>query len=210
MRRGLLFIVSAPSGTGKTTLVRQLVRCVPQLVQSRSYTSRPPRPGERDGVDYHFVDARRFEAMAAAGDFLEWAELFGHRYGTGAADTERERRAGRDVVLVIDVQGAEQIRESGVDAVSIFVLPPSLAALRQRLRGRGAGDAAQLADRLRAARRELGAAGGYDYVVTNDDLDLCVAQIRSIISAERCRPSASGPAIGRIVAALGAAGAPDD
>ena len=204
MRRGLLFIVSAPSGTGKTTLVGRLADEFPDLVESCSYTSRPPRTGERDGVHYHFVDARRFEEMAAAGDFLEWAEVFGHCYGTAAADTERERRAGRDVVLVIDVQGAQQVRAAGVDAVSIFVLPPSLDALRERLRGRGAGAPAHLADRLRAARREVAAASGYDYLVVNDDIDRCVAQLRSIIRAERCKPAAADASVAGIVAALGA------
>ena len=207
MRRGLLFIVSAPSGTGKTTLVERLVQLVPDLVRSCSYTSRPPRPGEADGVDYNFVNESRFAEMAAAGGFLEWAEVFGHRYGTGADDTERHRQAGRDVVLVIDVQGAQKVRERGVDAVSIFVLPPSYAALEQRLGRRAAADHTQLQGRLEAARREVAAAGRYDYLVVNDDFDRCVAQLRSIVIAERSRTAAADDAVGSIVAGFGA---PDD
>ena len=200
MRRGLLFIVSAPSGTGKTTLVERLVQLVPDLVRSCSYTSRAPRPGEADGVDYNFVDAGRFAEMVAAGEFLEWAEVFGHRYGTGADATERQRRAGRDVVLVIDVQGAQQVRERGVDAVSIFVLPPSRSALEQRLGRRAAADQTRLQGRLEAARREVAASSFYDYLVVNDDFDRCLAQLRSIVSAERARTAAAGDAVRRIVA----------
>ena len=203
MRRSLLFIVSAPSGTGKTTLVERLVRIVPDLVRSRSYTSRPPRPGEQDGVDYNFVDEGRFAAMVEAGGFLEWAEVFGHRYGTGAEDTERHRRAGRDVVLVIDVQGAQQVRERGVDAVSIFVLPPSYGALEQRLGRRAAADRTRLRGRLEAARREVAASSRYDYRVVNDDIERCVAQLRSIVVAERSRTGADDGA-GDIVAGFGA------
>ena len=203
MRRGLLFIVSAPSGTGKTTLAERLVRVVPGLVRSRSYTSRLPRPGEQDGVDYNFVDAQRFASMAAAGGFLEWAEVFGQRYGTGAADTEQHRQAGRDVVLVIDVQGAQQIRERGVDAVSIFVLPPSYRELEQRLGHRGSADPAQLRRRLDAARREVAASNRYDYLVVNDDIDRCVAQLRSIVVAERLKTATADDAVTGIVAAFG-------
>ena len=205
MRRGLLFIISAPSGTGKTTLVERLVQLVPDFVRSCSYTSRPPRPGEADGVDYNFVDESRFAEMVAAGGFLEWAEVFGHRYGTGAEDTERHRQAGRDVVLVIDVQGAQKVRERGVDAVSVFVLPPSYSALEQRLRRRAAADHTQLQGRLEAARREVAAAGRYDYLVVNDDFDRCVAQLRSIVIAERSRTAAADDVVGTIVAGFGAA-----
>ena len=204
MRRGLLFIVSAPSGTGKTTLVERLVRDVPGLVRSRSYTSRPPRPGEQDGVDYNFVEPERFASMAAAGGFLECAEVFGQRYGTGKADTERHRQAGRDVVLVIDVQGAQQIREHGVAAISIFVLPPSYGELEQRLGRRGKADPAQLRRRLAAARREVAASSRYDYLVVNDDIDRCVAQLRSIVVAERSKIATADDAVTGIVAAFGA------
>src|SRR3954464_12579296 len=135
-RGGLLFIVSAPSGAGKTTLVERLVEQTPQLRMSRSYTSRASRQGETDGVDYNFVTRDRFEAMIAAGDFLEWADVFGNLYGTCAADTERMLAGGDDVVLVIDVQGARLVRSLGVPATTVFVMPPSAAVLEQRLRGR--------------------------------------------------------------------------
>ena len=203
MRRGLLFIVSAPSGTGKTTLVERLARVVPGLVRSRSYTSRPPRQGEQDGVDYNFVGAERFASMVAEGGFLEWAEVFENRYGTGAADTERLRQAGRDVVLVIDVHGAQQIRELGVDAVSIFVLPPSYGALVQRLERRGSADPVQLRRRLDTARQEVAASSRYEYLVVNDDIDRCVAQLQSIVVAERSRTAAADDAVTGIVAAFG-------
>src|SRR5665213_2673822 len=134
--RGLLFIVSAPSGAGKTTLVERLVEQTPRLRMSRSYTSRGARQGETDGVDYNFVTRPAFEAMVAAGEFLEWADVFGNFYGTRAADTARWLDAGEDVVLVIDVQGARKVRTSGIATTTIFVMPPSAAVLEQRLRGR--------------------------------------------------------------------------
>ena len=208
MRRGLLFIVSAPSGTGKTTLVAQLVKAVPDLVVSRSYTSRPPRPGEADGVDYNFVGDHRFTALVDAGGFVEWATVFGYRYGTGRADTERHRRAGRDVVLVIDVQGARQVREHCPDAIAIFVLPPSFDVLEQRLRRRSGGDVGerQIRRRLAAARREVAASERYDYLVVNDRVDRCVAQLRSIVVAERARTPVVDDAVTDVVAAFRARG----
>lgn len=204
MRRGGLFVVSAPSGTGKTTLAARLVRTASGLVKSRSYTSRPPRPGETDGVDYHFVDDARFGAMVDAGGFLEWATVFGHRYGTGAEETERHRRAGTDVVLVIDVQGAQQVRARCADAVTIFVLPPSPRELERRLRRRSGADASerQLRRRLDAARREVTACNRYDYVAVNDDVDRCAALLRSIVMAERARPAAANDAVAGILAAF--------
>ncbi|MXZ72536.1 MAG: guanylate kinase [Acidobacteria bacterium] len=189
-RRGRLFIVSAPSGTGKTTLVDRLVELVPGLVRSRSYTARPMRPGEVDRVDYNFVEASHFREMIDAGAFLEWAEVFGRLYGTGAADTERHRAAGRDVVLVIDVQGARQVR-SRVDAVGIFILPPSFSELERRLHARTAGASPEdLARRLETARREVEMSGDYDYVVVNDDIDDCVERLRQIVLAERSSAAA--------------------
>lgn len=203
MRRGRLFVVSAPSGAGKTTLAARLVRTVSGLVKSRSYTSRPPRPGETDGVDYHFVDDARFGAMVDADDFLEWATVFGHRYGTGAEETERHRRAGTDVVLVIDVQGAQQVRARCADAVTIFVLPPSPRELERRLRRRSGADASErrLRRRLDAARREVTACSRYDYVAVNDDVERCAALLQSIVMAERARPAAND-AVAGIVAAF--------
>ena len=186
---GILFIVSAPSGTGKTTLVERLVEILPDLVMSRSYTSRPARPGEVDGVDYNFVSDERFDAMVESGDFLEWATIFDHRYGTSVIDTEQHRRQGRDVVLVIDVQGAQQVRDQGVEAVGIFVLPPSYPVLEERLRRRSARHATdeQLRRRLETARQEVDACRDYEYVVVNEDVDTCVDQMRCIVVAERAR-----------------------
>ena len=191
-RRGSLVIVSAPSGTGKTTVVDRLVETVPDMVMSRSYTCRPVRSGETDGVDYNFIDGPRFDAMVEAEAFLEWATVFGHRYGTSAEDTERHRREGKDVVLVIDVQGASQVRAQGVDSVSIFIMPPSYDVLEDRLRRRSGSDVSEdvLERRLTTARSEVGARDAYDYIVVNDELDTCVDQLRCIVISERLRLAA--------------------
>jgi guanylate kinase len=185
--RGRLFIVSAPSGTGKTTLVERAVQCVPHLRISRSYTSRPARVGETDGVDYNFISTERFESMIRDGAFLEWADVFGSYYGTCAADTEAALAAGDDVVLVIDVQGARQVRSRGIETVSIFVLPPSAAVLEQRLRGRSKDSEEQIQRRLQVARREVNEYARYDYVVVNDEVESAVDRLRAIIMAERAR-----------------------
>ena len=185
--RGLLFIVSAPSGAGKTTLVERLVVETPRLTMSRSYTSRPARQGETDGVDYNFVTRGRFEAMAAAGEFLEWAELFGNLYGTLAADTERVLSAGNDVVLVIDVQGARQVRRRGVEVSTVFVMPPSYAVLEQRLRGRSQDSEDAIQRRLEVARSEVAAFSEYDFIVINDDVMAAANRLRAIVVGERAR-----------------------
>jgi len=185
--RGLLFVVSAPSGTGKTTLVERLVEGTPHLKMSRSYTSRAARQGETDGVDYNFVTRERFEAIAAAGEFLEWADVFGNLYGTSAADTERVLESGSDVVLVIDVRGARQVRRRGVETTAIFVMPPSLEALERRLRGRSKDSEEAMQQRLRVARQEVAAFAEYDFVVINDEVTAAVDRLRSIVLAERAR-----------------------
>ena len=185
--RGLLFVVSAPSGAGKTTLVERLVEETPNLQMSRSYTSRAARQGETDGVDYNFVTRDRFEAMIASGEFLEWAELFGNLYGTSAADTERALESGADVVLVIDVQGARQVRRRGAETTAIFVLPPSFEVLEQRLRGRSKDSEDAIQRRLRVASQEVAAFAEYDFLVINDDLGPAVDRLRSIVLAERAR-----------------------
>jgi guanylate kinase len=185
--RGLLFIVSAPSGAGKTTLVERLVVETPRLTMSRSYTSRPARQGEADGVDYNFVTRGRFEAMAAAGEFLEWAELFGNLYGTSAADTERILAAGNDVVLVIDVQGARQVRRRGVEVSTVFVMPPSYAVLEQRLRGRSQDSEDAIQRRLEVARSEVAAFSEYDFIVINDDVRAAANRLHAIVVGERAR-----------------------
>ena len=185
--RGLLFIVSAPSGTGKTTLVERLEQILPNLRMSRSYTSRPARAGERDGIDYTFITRQQFDAMIDRGEFLEWAEVFGNRYGTSRPDTERLQASGQDVVLVIDVQGAAQVKRSGIDHTSIFVLPPSFQILERRLRGRSADTETAMQKRLAAARAEAGCYVDYDYVVINDQLEPTVVRLQEIIAAERSR-----------------------
>ena len=184
---GLLFIVSAPSGAGKTTLVERVVEQTPHLKMSRSYTSRAARQGETHGVDYNFVSRQEFEAMVAAGDFLEWADVFGNLYGTRAADTARALDAGEDVVLVIDVQGARKVRSSGMAAATIFVMPPAAAVLEQRLRGRSKDSEPAIQRRLQMARDEVAAFEEYDFIVVNDELTAAVDRIRGIIISERAR-----------------------
>ncbi len=198
-RRGVLFIVSAPSGTGKTTLVERLVGLTPGVEISRSYTSRTARAGESDGVDYHFISRERFEGMREAGELLEWAEIFGHLYGTGSAETARHLAAGHDLMLVIDVQGARKVRAAGVPATTVFVLPPSFEVLEQRLRGRSKDSEAQIRRRLEVARQEVHAYVEYDYVVVNDDLDGAVARLRAIVLAERASLEVVRPEAERIV-----------
>jgi len=189
-RRGQLFIVSAPSGTGKTTLVERLVQIVPNLRMSRSYTSRAARAGEQQGVDYNFVTRQRFEGMIGEAAFLEWADVFGNFYGTGAADTEALLTGGEDVVLVIDVQGARQVRSRGIETVGIFVLPPGAGILEQRLRGRSKDTEEQIARRLDKAFEEVNEFERYEYVVVNDELDAAVDRLRAIVLAERARVKA--------------------
>ena len=199
-RRGLLFVVSAPSGTGKTTVVERLVHLLPDLALSRSYTSRQARPGEADGVDYNFVSRARFEQMVAADQFLEWADVFGNLYGTCATDAEGELSRGRDLVLVIDVQGARQVRQRCRDTVGVFVMPPSFAVLEQRLRGRSKDTEDAMQRRLQTARDEVAAFNEYDYVIVNDALDACVERLRAIVLAERTRLRSARTEAERIVA----------
>jgi guanylate kinase len=207
--RGLLFIVSAPSGAGKTTLVERLVEHTPSLKMSRSYTSRAAREGETDGVDYNFVTRSKFEAMAAAGEFLEWAEVFGNLYGTGASDTETVLAAGHDVVLVIDVQGARKVRARGIETTTVFVMPPSMAVLEQRLRGRSKDSETEIQRRLQVARDEVVAFAEYDFVVVNDELTSAVDRLRSIVVAERSRLDRMQPSAETIVSSfLKGAGTP--
>ena len=187
MSHGILFIVSAPSGTGKTTLVEKLVQILPDLTMSRSYTSRRARAGEFDGVDYNFISRERFEEMVARGEFLESADVFGNLYGTSAIDTDRCLSTGCDLVLVIDVQGARQVRRLRPDSVGIFVLPPSFEALERRLRGRSKDSEEAIIRRLEMARQEVSCFLDYDYVVINDELDSTVETLKSIVLAERLR-----------------------
>jgi len=185
--RGLLFIVSAPSGAGKTTLVERLVEQTPHLKMSRSYTSRTKREGETDGVDYNFVTRERFEAMVSVGEFLEWADVFGNLYGTALADTERTLASGCDLVLVIDVQGARKVRRRGIETTAIFVMPPSFEVLEKRLRGRSKDADKDIERRLHVARQEVAAFAEYDYIVVNDELTAAVDRLRGIVVAERSK-----------------------
>ena len=203
-RRGRLFIVSAPSGTGKTTVVERLVQVVPNLRLSRSYTSRAARAGEADGVDYNFVSRAEFEGMIARDEFLEWADVFGNYYGTGAGETRRALAQGDDVVLVIDVQGARQVRCRGLECATVFVLPPSAEILEQRLRGRSKDSDEQIRRRLDVARQEVTEFAVYDYVVINDEVDRAVDRLRAIVEAERARTRRMQPEAEQIVATFGA------
>jgi guanylate kinase len=154
---------------------------------SRSYTSRPARLGEQDGVDYNFITRERFEGMVREGQFLEWADVFGNYYGTAAADTEALLARGEDVVLVIDVQGARQVRSRGIETIGIFVLPPSAAVLEQRLRGRSKDSEEQIRRRLQIASAEVDEYAQYEYVVINDEIEAAVGRLQAIVGAERAR-----------------------
>jgi guanylate kinase len=187
-RYGCLFVISAPSGSGKTTLVRKLLAAFPDLRFSVSFTTRPPRGAERDGVEYHFVSREEFEKRTRTGEFLEWAEVHGNLYGTSKLATERIRSGGEDVLLDVDVQGAAQVRNAEPDAVTLFVMPPSFSALEQRLRGRNQDSALEIRDRLAAARREVERYQDYHYVLINDDVEETTELLKAIVQAERARP----------------------
>lgn len=183
----ILFVISAPSGTGKSTILRDARRTDPQLAFSRSYTTRAARGPERDGVDYHFTTKEDFERRAAAGEFLEFANVFGNYYGTHQSEIERAAATGCDLVMDIDVQGARQLRKRVVDAVLIFVLPPDRIELERRLRARSQDQPEVIERRLREAKAETTQYDIYDYILINDELDAAVADLRSIIRAERLR-----------------------
>lgn len=188
MSRGCLFVVSAPSGAGKTTLLKKILTATPLAGFSVSHTTRPPRPGEQDGVDYHFVDRSTFDSMRLRGDFLEWAEVHGNCYGTSRPAIEAALNRGEDIFLDIDVQGARQIRDlKELAAVFLFIAPPSPAVLEQRLRGRKTDSEEVIALRLENARREMAEAVWYDYLIINDHLAAAEALLQAIITAERCR-----------------------
>ncbi|MGQ9628812.1 MAG: guanylate kinase [bacterium] len=188
MRKGLLFVVSAPSGSGKTTLCRKMVETLPDLSFSVSATTRPMRRGERNYVDYHFVSAEEFKKMVERGEFAEWAVYLDNYYGTPKSEIERIWQKGKDVVLEIDVQGGIQIREKyPTRSVLIYVMLSSLKLLEDRLRARGTDTEEEIAKRLITARRELEYKDKYDYVVLNDDLEDATEKMRAIVIAERCR-----------------------
>jgi guanylate kinase len=186
-QRGILFVLSAPSGTGKSSLARRLIAADPQLRFSISYTTRVRREGEREGQDYHFVEEGSFDRMVADEGFLEWATVHGRRYGTGLSATEKILSAGHDVLLDIDVQGGKQVRARQRSAVLIFVLPPNYAALEKRLRSRRTEGEQDLSLRLAVSLAEAREYRDYDYVVINDDLDRAAGELGSIVAAERAR-----------------------
>ncbi|MEM6857956.1 MAG: guanylate kinase [Pseudomonadota bacterium] len=187
-RRGLLFILSSPSGAGKTTLSRKLLEADPAIELSISATTRPARPGEVDGVHYHFVSDADFDRMVDEDDFYEWAEVFGHRYGTPKGAIREALKQGRDFLFDIDWQGTQQLyQKDQQDVVSVFILPPSLPELRRRLESR-AQDSAEVIDaRMERARAEISHWAEYDYVVINDDVDECFDRVREVLDAERMR-----------------------
>ena len=185
--RGILFVVSSPSGGGKGTLIDRVLKTVPGVGYSVSYTTRAPRATEQDGREYFFVSTAEFEAMLGRGELLESANVYGYLYGTSRAQVERERAAGHDIILEIDVQGAASIRQLVADEVTIFILPPSFALLRQRLVARGTDSPADLERRLRGAPAEVEQYKDFQYVILNDDINRASAQLASVIYAERAR-----------------------
>jgi len=187
-RRGVLFVLSSPSGAGKTTISKKMLQQDPDIALSISATTRPPRPGEKDGVDYHFVDVDTFKQMAADGEFLEWAHVFGHRYGTPRARVEELLDAGKDVLFDIDWQGAQQLyQEAGPDVVRVFVLPPTMDELERRLRARNTDSDEVIASRMARAANEISHWDGYDYVLINDNVDDCYGEVKAILRAERLK-----------------------
>jgi guanylate kinase len=186
-REGLLYIVSAPSGAGKTTLLKRVMHYFPDIRFSISYTTRPPRSGERDGEDYHFISPQQFQQMVEKEAFAEWAEVLGNRYGTALDSIRESRSQGVDLILDIDSQGASQIEERFNGGVFIFILPPSLEVLKQRLKARKVDRQQVIQFRVAQARNEMKQARWYDYIIVNDRIEEAAEQLKSIIIAERCR-----------------------
>ncbi len=187
IRKGILYVISAPSGAGKSTLCRELLDIFPELRHSVSFTTRPPRNGEVEGRDYHFVSSEEFHRMIGAGEFAEWAEVHGNLYGTALETLNQSRDDGIDLILDIDCQGAAQLKEKQVIGVHIFILPPSYPELRRRLEGRDSDSSAVIERRLANAADEIRQAGTYDYIVVNDIFSRAVEELKSIIIAERHR-----------------------
>ncbi len=189
-RRGLMFVLASPSGAGKTSMAKRILAEDSDISLSVSATTRAPRTGERDGVDYHFVDDARFDALVETGSLLEWAHVFGNRYGTPREPVRDALAVGHDILFDIDWQGTQQLKaRDSKDVVSIYILPPSLAELEKRLRSRGTDSEEVIADRMSRAASEISHWGEYDYVLVNDDFDACLEQIRAILGAERHRRS---------------------
>ncbi|MDT9599226.1 guanylate kinase [Sphingosinicella rhizophila] len=188
-RRGVLFVLSSPSGAGKTTISRMILASDDGIGLSVSATTRPMRPGEVDGRDYHFVSNEAFEALVAEGEFLEWAHVFGHRYGTLRREVVKQIEAGRDVLLDIDWQGTQQLKQVDPDIVRVFILPPSMEELERRLRSRATDSAEVVASRMARASVEISHWAEYDYVLINDDAEHCRKLVHTILKAERLKAS---------------------
>ncbi|NKB16047.1 MAG: guanylate kinase [Sphingomonadales bacterium] len=187
-RRGLMFILSSPSGAGKTTLSRMLLTADSEIKLSVSATTRPPRPGEIDAVHYHFVSDARFDAMVEEDDFYEWAHVFGYRYGTPKGMIRAALKEGQDFLFDIDWQGTQQLyQKDQQDVVRVFILPPSIDELHRRLQGRATDSAEVINARMERARAEISHWDGYDYVIINDDVDVCFDKVRAILEAERMK-----------------------
>ena len=187
-RRGLLIVLSSPSGAGKSTIARMLLDADKEVTMSVSATTRPMRPGEVEDIDYHFVDEDGFDAMIDDGEFVEWAPVFGYRYGTPKAPVKQALRQGRDILFDIDWQGTQQLQAAmGEDLVSIFILPPSMEELERRLRSRGTDSDEVIADRMSRAAGEISHWPEYEYVLVNRDTEQCLAQVRAIVAAERLK-----------------------
>lgn len=196
-RRGLLFVLSSPSGAGKSTIARKLLASEDNLALSVSATTRPMRLGEVDGIDYHFVSVDRFREMVAAHEFLEWAHVFGHRYGTLREPVEAMLAKGCDVLFDIDWQGAQQLfQQAGGDVVRTFIFPPSLDELERRLRARGTDSDEVIDARMARAANEISHWDGYDYVLANDDVERCFTEVKSILASERLKRSRQTSLIG--------------
>lgn len=183
-KNGRLFVISAPSGAGKTTLIKQVMARFPGVSYSVSHTTRPPRPGETDGKDYFFITKETFKQMINAGEWLEWARVHAHFYGTSRAFVQKQLEAGNNLLLDIDVQGARQIMDAGLDPVTVFILPPSVEILRQRLETRGTDSAQTIALRLENAKKEIALKHLYQYVVVNDELTTAADQLCAIFEQE--------------------------
>jgi guanylate kinase len=203
MSDGNLYIVSAPSGSGKTTLLRHLIAGFEDLIFSISYTTRPPRQGETNGVDYFFIGRERFLQMVDGEEFLEWAEYQGNLYGTSRRFVEEQVESGCSVILDIDVQGARQVRDQAPDAVTVFLLPPSYAELERRLRERGVQDDETIRMRLAIARQEIARYRDYDYIVVNDQVDESVRLLGAIVRADAARPERQEERIREIIGSFG-------
>jgi guanylate kinase len=186
-RRGLLFVLSSPSGAGKSTIARMLLKSDDGVAMSISATTRPKRPGEVDGRDYHFVDDAGFDALIAGGHFLEWAHVFGHRYGTLKSEVLKTIEGGRDVLLDIDWQGTQQLKQVDPDIVRVFILPPSMKELERRLRARGTDSEDVIRKRMERAAAEISHWAEYDYVLINNDAEKCRELVHNILKAERLK-----------------------